>query len=103
MDVRDTIIQRLLEAGFWASARDWGMGATVIAGSRVVKTPEGLNEIKDNICLVPMPDGKWRIDLLGFAGEICDSVEGVIDRTIEIYRMTPEERDALLKVYQLRT
>ena len=98
MDTRKSIIQIITEAGFWATKRDWAMGATVICGSRHVAQPGGVRTIEDYICLVPLPGGRWRLDVQGVSGEICESdAAKVAKRTVEILRLSPADRERLIK------
>ncbi|MCD6051597.1 MAG: hypothetical protein K0Q55_3006 [Verrucomicrobia bacterium] len=91
------MIQLIIAAGFWATKRDWAMGATVIGGSRHVTHPDGIGTIDDYICLVPLPGGKWRVDVQGISGEICDSAGETANRMIEILRLSPADRETLIK------
>ena len=96
MDTRDSTIQIITDAGFWATKRDWGMGATVIAGSRHVGSGY-IYAIEDYICLVPLPGGRWRVDVQGVSGEICESGDKAAARMIKIFRLSPADREKLIK------
>lgn len=97
MDTRDSIIQIITDAGFWAKKRDWAAGATVIGGSRLVAHTIGLQSIEDYVCLVPLPEGRWRVDVDGFSGEICENAAKVAGRTVEILRLSPADRKLLIR------
>jgi hypothetical protein len=73
------------------------MGATVIAGSRHVPQPEGIATIEGYICLVPLPDGRWRVDVQGISGETCQNGEQAAKRTIEVLYMSPENREKVVR------
>jgi hypothetical protein len=99
MDSRQEIITSLRDAGMFAIARDWALGATILAGTRQVSdedTPE-IKLIENYICLVPTGAGRWRIDVNGVKGEVCATAHEAIIRTIKILRLNSVERETLIK------
>ena len=99
-DIRDCMIEKIQQAGMYATKRDWAMGETIVAARALKDDGDGLKYFDGYICVYPIESLRWGLDIGGINAEEYSDDNCTVNRVIELLRMPPEELNALVVKYK---